>query len=357
MAPANAYCVSVISRSTRSGRHLGQIGVGERVDADLRALRADLADQVRVAGHRRPDHEERAGHVVLREHREDLRRPRRIRAVVEGQRHRARRHGDALPSPVGQVDHRAARAHRGGHRGVVAVLPRSPCVDPDLRPHQSVQQQHAAEHRDDQSDQQPLRAYTTTTADGQRRCRGAAPAAASSRCAPGPRGRRGPVGRWAPASTRPSTTTAPVFGAVVTLPGASSAATLAAVADGRRRRRPAGAAAAAGASSGAGSGTSSAPCGRPVGVRPEHHHARRDARQVGQRPDRGARHAHPDHTEIGHTGQRDQPAEAGHHLAAPPRGVHEDGHDRCGDDRCGVDTRSHRRALVGGIAPHGNANC
>ena len=274
----------------------------------------------------------------------------------------ARRQGDALPSAVGQVDHRAARAHRGGHRGVVAVLARSPCVDPDLRADQPVQQQHAAEHGDDQSDQQELRAYSTTVAGGgggvvvphqPERHRDAPPVRADEDVRS--------VASEAPVRAFDDDVT--TFGAVVT-------AVLGAIFGAHLRRGLGRRGAARGGGLG---GACPVRCGRghgrglrghrhlerslreARGVRPEHHRAGRDAGQIGQRPDRCAGEADADHAEVGQAGQRDQPAEAGDELAAPPRCVHEDGHDRCRDDRRGDDSVGHIAGhIVGGISPHGS---
>ena len=70
----------------------GQVRVPERVVADLVALRHLPADDVGVAQRLAPEQEERGGHVLAGEDVEDLRRPRRVGAVVERQRDGLRRH-------------------------------------------------------------------------------------------------------------------------------------------------------------------------------------------------------------------------------------------------------------------------
>ena len=309
--------------------------MAERVDADLRTLRVDLADQFRVAGHLRPDHEERAGNLVL------ARAPRGSVASTPGRARRrrstrrCRRQGDALPSAVGQVDHRAARAHRGGHRGVVAVLAASRGRS---RSASGRARSAAARCR---TWRRPVRSTGTSGVLDHGGGGGGGVVVPHQperhRDAPPVRADEDVRSVESEAPVRAFDDDVTIFGAVVTAfwvrsSAPSSARPWAPRCCGRRPlATPAqsGAAAATGAGC-AGTGTSSAPCGRPaVSTRTPPCGTRRWADR--QRPHRRAGEADADHAEVGQAGQRDQPAEAGDELAAPPRCVHEDGHDRCRD--------------------------
>ena len=70
-------------------------------DADLVALGEDPAGQVGVLVDLRADHEERGVGAVRGQHVEDPRGPRRVGAVVEGQRDRAGRHAARGDRAVG----------------------------------------------------------------------------------------------------------------------------------------------------------------------------------------------------------------------------------------------------------------
>lgn len=83
---------------------VGEVDVGEGVDAHLVALLDQVRDDSRVARDHRADQEERRGDVVLLEDRQDLRRPGGVRTVVEGERDRLVRDGDGggLTAPEGE---------------------------------------------------------------------------------------------------------------------------------------------------------------------------------------------------------------------------------------------------------------
>ena len=70
----------------------GEVGVRVGVRADFVAVAQLLPHQPRVAGHVRAHQEERPGYPVMPQDRQYLRRPRRVRAVVEGQGHGPGRH-------------------------------------------------------------------------------------------------------------------------------------------------------------------------------------------------------------------------------------------------------------------------
>ena len=174
-------------------RRRGEVGVGERVEPDLRAGVADVAEQLRVLGGHRADDEERRGDLVAAQHLEDLRGPDRVRPVVEGQRDRLRRHARAHRGGATGVDDRPAVGDR--RRDLVVGLlgrHRAGGVDADLRAGQPVDQQQAAEHEQRDHDEQhagPGREALPAAAGGHRAVR-----VAGRRQVPGA-GRRGAVAR------------------------------------------------------------------------------------------------------------------------------------------------------------------
>ena len=103
----------------RARRFVGDVGVGVGVAADDMAFIDLAADDLRIVFHVPADHEERRRRALGLEDVEDLRRPARIGAVVEGQGHLARLLAQSLDNPcrrehlVGLVTDEAGRLVEG----------------------------------------------------------------------------------------------------------------------------------------------------------------------------------------------------------------------------------------------------
>ena len=170
--------------------------MGEGVQTDLRPRRRDGPDDVRVAGRAGADHEERGGDVVLGQDREDLRRPLRVRSVVERECDRLRGRYPGRRAAARRIDHRPTVLDDGGHRVVPPVRGGPGGVNADLGGREAVRDQDREEHPHERRDDEPARAHRRRTAPA---ARGPLTSAhAAPRSSAGRAARRRRRRRWGP---------------------------------------------------------------------------------------------------------------------------------------------------------------